>query len=285
MVPSDASLVRLFESLWDDYAAITPAATRIRRLLEPDEGTLINDHVALRSFAHPALGIEALAAPLLARGYRLTGEYHFEAKGLDARSYSHAEARFPRVFISELRRDALEAAEWSSIDAQIETFCARIGDIDDEWRAWLHPRMWPRPTHETYARLLARSEYAGWTSAFGLRANHFTVDVRAHPSYDDLARLNAFLRAQGFRLNGDPDTPIQGDPRVGLEQSSIVAERVPFEFDGGETVEIPSCYYEFALRHPLEDGVLFDGFVTQSADKIFESTDSRHHTPTSEAPG
>ncbi len=39
---------------------------------------------------------------------------------------------------------------------------------------------------------------------------------------------------------------------------------------------IPSCYYEFALRHPdPATGRLFPGFVTPSADRIFESTDSQ----------
>jgi hypothetical protein len=35
---------------------------------------------------------------------------------------------------------------------------------------------------------------------------------------------------------------------------------------------IPGCYYEFARRFPMPDGRLFRGFVTGSADKIFEST-------------
>ena len=38
--------------------------------------------------------------------------------------------------------------------------------------------------------------------------------------------------------------------------------------------EIPSCYYEFALRYP-KDGELFQGFVAASADKIFESTHNK----------
>jgi len=38
---------------------------------------------------------------------------------------------------------------------------------------------------------------------------------------------------------------------------------------------IPSCFYEFALRHPLADGTLFDSFIEGNADKIFESTHAR----------
>ena len=44
------------------------------------------------------------------------------------------------------------------------------------------------------------------------------------------------------------------------------------EFAGGERHVIPTCYYEFALRHRDADGRLYEGFVAKSADRIFEST-------------
>ena len=46
------------------------------------------------------------------------------------------------------------------------------------------------------------------------------------------------------------------------------------EFSDG-TRTIPACYVEFALRHPDADGALFGGFIADSADRIFESTDRR----------
>ena len=39
--------------------------------------------------------------------------------------------------------------------------------------------------------------------------------------------------------------------------------------------EVTSCYYEFAYRYPMADGTLFSGFVADSADKIFESTNMK----------
>ena len=39
--------------------------------------------------------------------------------------------------------------------------------------------------------------------------------------------------------------------------------------------EVPCCYYEFAERFRMPDGKLFSGFIAKSADKIFESTNSR----------
>jgi hypothetical protein len=45
---------------------------------------------------------------------------------------------------------------------------------------------------------------------------------------------------------------------------------VRFSDDPNDPVDIPACYYEFALRHNN-----FDGFIAGSADKIFESTDNK----------
>jgi hypothetical protein len=82
--------------------------------------------------------------------------------------------------------------------------------------------------------------------------------------------VNAFLKSHGFLLN-DAGGEIQGTPEELLEQSSIRAGMVKFQFTGGEN-EIPGCYYEFAKRYPDSDGKLYSGFIAKSADKIFEST-------------
>jgi hypothetical protein len=58
---------------------------------------------------------------------------------------------------------------------------------------------------------------------------------------------------------------------VKLEQSSTMADKAVVKFSDGE-VSIPSCFYEFAKRYPLDCGTLYSGFVAASADKIFEST-------------
>ncbi len=66
---------------------------------------------------------------------------------------------------------------------------------------------------------------------------------------------------------------IKGDETVKLEQSSILADKAPVQFSD-VTLEIPSCFYEFAKRYPSADGKLYTGFVAASADKIFESTNA-----------
>ena len=80
------------------------------------------------------------------------------------------------------------------------------------------------------------------------------------------------LKAHGYKVNASGGE-VKGSPEDLLEQSSTMADRVPVAF-ADQTVTIPSCFYEFALRYPKPDGQLYSGFVAASADKIFESTNA-----------
>jgi hypothetical protein len=131
-------------------------------------------------------------------------------------------------------------------------------------------RPWPID-YTTYEALGRESEYAAWMAAFGFRANHFTVFANALRTFPGLVGLNHFLKANGFRLNA-AGGEIKGSPAIYLEQSSTLANIAPVDFTGGPR-PVPGCYYEFARRHPMPNGALFQGFNEKSADKIFESTD------------
>jgi hypothetical protein len=121
---------------------------------------------------------------------------------------------------------------------------------------------------------VAESEYAAWFATIGLRPNHFTISVnhlRYHPEVEDVLRvvesLDYPINAAGGRVKGSPE--------VLLEQASTLADRMPVILADGQTREVPTCYYEFAKRYHGPDGRLFQGFVAGSADRIFESTDSK----------
>ena len=43
-------------------------------------------------------------------------------------------------------------------------------------------------SYEDYKTLLAESEYAAWLSAWGYRANHFTVSINHLANYDRIGR-------------------------------------------------------------------------------------------------
>jgi hypothetical protein len=259
----------LLDALWRDYVATTPQAERIHRLLGERGERVVNDHVALRTFALPGIGIDALAKPFEACGWRVQSErYRFEDKKLVARYWQHDDPALPKVFISELCVSELSAAAYQIIDRLVAQLPPKFGERPDlPWAG----RPW-RVRRAEYESLLIESEYAAWVAAFGFRVNHFTVFVNALTTFPDLESLNAFLLDHGFTLN-EAGGAIKGTPAQHLEQSSTRADSIVVEL-AGEQLRVPSCYYEFARRYPLPDGELFHGFVPASADKIFESTDA-----------
>ncbi len=259
------SVAALMAELWRDYRTLAPHAEPIHELIGGG-GEVPNDHVAFRGLNRPGFGIDAIAAPFVALGYREQGEYLFPDKKLFARHFETEDPNDPKLFVSELEVEKLGPAARSILDRLMETAVlppdrplARAG------------RPWPVAQSE-YRTLLEESEYAAWLAAFGYVVNHFTVAVHRVPRWPSLETLNQALIDSGFALNGSGGL-IKGSPEVGLEQSSTLAAPITVAFTDGP-LEIPGVYYEFARRHPV-NGALFSGFVTGSADRIFESTDVR----------
>ena len=260
----------LFANLWQDYVAVTPSAKKVHQLLgSSQQDDVINDHIALRTFNLPKVSLDKLAAHFLALGYEECGEYHFEAKKLYAKHFEHQDRTLPKVFISELLLDKCSA----ELRETIEQLVAQIPDEAVTADNFLYSGTHWQVSQATYEKLLAESEYAAWMAAWGYRANHFTVSVNDLQNFDSLEQVNQALKDAGFLLNTSGGE-IKGTPDVYLEQSSTLADLVTVKFsDTGAT--IPSCFYEFARRYPLANGLLYSGFVAASADKIFESTNAR----------
>ena len=236
----------LFDNLWQNYLTVTPSADKIHDLLgSTQKDDIINDLIALRTFNIEKVGLELLAAHFLAIGYKECGEYHFEAKKLYAKHYEHSDPTQPKVFISELLVE-----KCSTTHSAINTLGC-----------------------DTYKKLLAESEYAAWMSAWGYRANHFTVNINTLAKFDNIHDVNQALKDAGFALNTSGGE-VKGSPEVLLEQSSTLADEYAVTFSDGD-MRIPSCFYEFAIRYPKPDGEIYTGFVAASADKIFESTNAR----------
>lgn len=259
----------LFQSLWNDYITrLCPSADKVHSLLEEDEA-LINDHIALRTFNVAPLGLETLAKPFLALGYKDCGDYVFESKKLVAKHFEHPGPLQPKVFISELKVE--------ECSPQLQEIVAKLVEQVDatklEGDAFLYGgRLWDI-SFADYQLLAEESEYASWLAAHGYGANHFTVNVNQLKAFTEVKQVNDHLRGAGFIIN-ESGGEVKGTPEVLLEQSSTMADKVPVVFsDGTETV--PGGFYEFAKRYPMANGELYTGFVAASADKIFESTDSK----------
>jgi len=259
----------ILKKLWNQYTELNPQARVIHKLLEERGEKVLNDHVAFRTYRHPKLGIESLAKEFKKHGYVPKGEYHFEEKKLYAIHLEHKDLNQPKIFISELLTEKFP----KNIQDIINSLCEKVtAEQTNSPEFSVSGRPWDID-YKTYQELLSVSEYAGWMSAFGFCANHFTVNVNALKTFKTLEELNTFLKSNGFSLNASGGE-IKGGPSVFLEQSSTLAGKMKVKFKDG-VHEIPSCYYEFAKRYHLPNGELYHGFVEKSADKIFESTDTK----------
>ncbi len=269
---ANPTLDELFEFFWNDYSALTPDAGRIHRLLEERGERFFNDHMAFRTFNLDPIGVDSLAATFLERGYRLSGEYRFEEKQLRAKSFAHPDPHVPHVFISELLTERFSDELQGIVRRLVDQVPADRAGSPELFTAL---PSWGAVSYEEYERLLEESRYAGWLAAFGIRVNHFTVSINSLKTFDSIQGLNGWLMEQGFVLN-ESGGVVKGTPEVLLEQSSTMANRVEWEFANGERQVIPSCYYEFARRYPdPSTGELYEGFIARSADRIFESTDTK----------
>ncbi len=255
----------LFQHLWDDYVAITPSASKVHQLLGGGS-EIINDHIALRTFNHPKVNVEKLAAHFLALGYEEKGQYDFEQKKLKAKHYEHPDDTKPKVFISELLVEAFSPQLQAIVQRMVDSVDESAVTADNFLYSGTH---WSVSSDE-YALLLEESEYAAWMSAWGYRANHFTVSVNYLDGYPSLEAVNEALKQAGFILNTSGGE-IKGGKEVCLAQSSTMADKIDVNFSD-KTTTVPSCFYEFAERFALPNGKLYKGFVAASADKIFEST-------------
>ncbi|MGL6148444.1 MAG: DUF1338 domain-containing protein [Plesiomonas sp.] len=261
-------LAQWFGCLWQDYVRHTPSARQIHTLLGGDEA-IVNDHIALRTFNRPSVGL-GVQVPLLEQwGYRVAGHYQFTQKQLDAVHLEHVDPRMPKIFMSELRVDGLSVAAVRLIDRLIGELPA---GMFDSAAALYAGRIWQLSWDE-YQSLRAESEYAAWLAALGFRANHFTVSVNQLTAFHSLAALNQQIKSSGIALN-TTGGEIKGSADVYLEQSATLADPVEVVFSD-QRATIPGCFYEFALRYRQADGVLYQGFVEASADKIFSSTHFR----------
>ena len=262
---------QLLSKLWEQYAAITPSATKIHDLLEKKGEQIKNDHIAIRTFNDKRVNIKVIEKLFLEVGYEEKGEYFFDSKKLFAKHYEHStDKNAPRIFISELELEKCSPKLKAIVKDILDSCDPEIFNTPD---LVLSGAVWKTKSLAIYNLLLEESEYAAWMYVYGFRANHFTINANALKGFNSLQDLNNFIESNGWTLNASGGK-IKGTPAQLLEQSSTLADMHSVTFDES-ILKIPSCYYEFALRYPMSNGELYQGFIAASADKIFESTDAK----------
>ena len=264
------STSEFFQSLWRDYIAVAPQARAISELFASQGETVVNDHVAFRTLSESPIAQSHLETILEDMGYQAYGNFRFEQKKLNAKCYkSLSEPTAPKIFLSELQVHEMPEAVQEILRGIIDQIQPTLTlEPNLFWQGCF----WQAIAIEDYRTLAAESEYGAWLATMGLRANHFTVSVNHLTKLESLEQVNSLLKAQGFLLNSTGNE-IKGSPELKLEQSSTLADKMLYQFADGIEQEIPTCFYEFARRYPLDNGELFDSFIEGNADKIFSSTD------------
>ena len=250
----------LLNEMWKNYISYTPSAKKISKLFGEE---VVNDHIAFRTLNLEQCNIFKQAEYLQQFGYKISGDYHFEQKKLNAIHLENTEERLPKIFLSEL---ILE--EFSS--ELKEFFVNLFNEVHLHGKdLFIGGRSWELD-YDIYTKFTQESEYASWLYVWGFCPNHFTVSINHLTKYQDILDVNAMVKANGYTLNSSGGE-IKGTKEELLEQSSILADKIKVRF-GSINETVPSCYYEFAKRYSDSSGKIYQGFVTASADKIFEST-------------
>lgn len=252
--------------MWDDYSNLNPHINKVLDLIrEKESNKIINDHIALRTFNHKKVNRQTLSSYFINNGYKPIEDLSFTKKKLKATYYLHPDPTLPRIFISELLLENFS-------DELQRITNDKVNEIDIE--SISKPEFlssgipWSPIDYNTYKKIQSESEYASWVLAMGYIANHFTVSVTDCSYFKNLSQLNSYLKENGFEINSSGGE-IKGSVSQGLEQSSIMSNEIEIKFSD-ESYKIPGCYYEFAYRYNN-----FNGFITKSANHIFESTNEK----------
>jgi hypothetical protein len=259
-----------FTALWNQYIQVTPQAHRIQALFKARGEDVINDHVAFRTFDIKGFDLERASELLATIGYEPFDSYTFPDKHLRAKAYRVPnDSSAPKIFFSELIRAELGEEAQTIINELTRGVEGELTLTDLTGRYPFH-----KPTFDQYQSLANTSEYAGWLSTMGYQANHFTVNVNALQTLESVEEVIELLLEHQYQLN-EVGGRIKGTPADLLVQASTIADQKTFEFSDGAVSAIPSCFYEFAHRFNDSNGQLFQGFVPNNANAIFESTDRR----------
>lgn len=296
--PRERFAARLLDALWETYRRRVSYVQTYEQVIRQAGATFFNDHIAFRTFAcqQPLVGIASLSRIFEALGYRAAGSYHFEDKQLSAIHFQHANPRFPKLFISELKvwelppaqREIIRRAVVSHRPATGESILVALQNLDrdespaDELLpqivAQFHDLPWLLPRREDVAALNQVSQYAAWVLVHGYGVNHFTSLINSHgvAALDDLEKTIAALSAAGVPMKSE----IEGERGSKLRQSATEAVKIDVQVsDNGVPAAMPwtYAYFELAQRDTVLDPatgkqVRFEGFLGPQATNLFEMT-------------
>jgi hypothetical protein len=277
--PIDIVLNDLFDHYRENVSDVDKiTAALLERGVVQSQSDIVNDHIAFRTLGVPNLGINSFEKIFLSFGF----------KKLDAYWYAPPSDNYPRIFVSQLRVSELsQAAQDIILKYTAPIVSDPVDDLDlnngQQVADFLQQPLWDLPTSEEYETLLAESEYAAWVIYNRYYLNHYTISIHElKDGYNTLEEFNSFLESIGVKLNTSGGKIKTSEDNL-LRQSSTVSALYEAKFADGKSLEIAGSYVEFAERSVLPQFKDIakedikrehrrDGFETNNADKIFEST-------------
>ncbi len=295
---------QLLERLWMQYLSRVSYARKYSELVTEKGGTVVNDHIALRTFnthtGEQPEGIRAIKHILNCLGYTPVDKYEFSKKKLKAVYFKHADRMLPKIFVSQLEVDQLP--EWAQeiihnavkdtpyilSDRSIELMevlkkegiLPRVAGealVDDLVQYFRRP--WKIPNKTDILKLNDISQYAAWVLLHGNSVNHFTalINYQNVSEWPDLETTCQALKDIGIPMK----ETLEGEKGSMLQQSATLAVKEEVEVKGDDGVENmiwTYAYYELAERGKITiDGkeILFPGFLGDQASHLFEMTKTR----------
>lgn len=291
--------VDLFDNLWLRYRARVSYVQKYEEVVLKAGATFVNDHIAFRTLATqaPLAGISSISRLFEALGYLPAGNYTFADKNLSSIHYRHPNAKFPKLFVTELKtwelpaeartivartaasqRPAFDLDKLAAL-ASLDKLTARLRDelLDDAIRQF-SALPWDVPQKEDVVSLNKVSQFGAWVLVHGYDVNHFTAYVNSHgvPALDDIEKTVAAMKAAGVPMKAE----IEGAAGSKLRQTATEAVTVDVAVrDGAVRATMPwtYAYFEIAERNRVKDpetGMMhqFEGFLGPQATQLFEMT-------------
>jgi hypothetical protein len=295
---------QLLERLWNNYLSRVSYAKEYARLVTEKGGTVVNDHIAFRTFnthtGEQPEGMRAIKHILNFLDYKPVTTYKFKKKKLTAVHFEHPDEMFPKIFVSQLEVEQLP--EWAQkiinrsvvdtpyliSDRSLELLAvlkkdgkipklAADGLVEDLAQYFRRP--WEIPRKEDVLKLNDVSQYAAWTLLHGNSVNHFTAYINHQnvAEWPDLETTCKGLEQAGIPMKDS----LEGEKGSKLQQSATQAVKEYVEVlgdDGIEKILWTFAYYELAERNYIEeDGQrkLFSGFLGEQATHLFDMTRTR----------
>ena len=74
------SIQKVLKNMWQDYLVLNPEAQRVVDALLAEGESIVNDHIALRTFNVGVVALDECAKSFLSMGYEEKKSYFFETK-------------------------------------------------------------------------------------------------------------------------------------------------------------------------------------------------------------